>query len=192
MPVLALRRRRVCQRITARIVIELVLADIRIHRQQRMRIKRVLVAGSDVPRQHALALILSQLIVIVRNLDPVARREEVQMNRVHLVGLKIEAIEYRLIVAFVVERREFWRIEKSSAARPIERQKVTHLLAAESPGDVAAHGAETSVIAFHTSELPHRSEARSGGDLIYQARLIAEFRRRRTGDERHAFNSTGG
>ena len=62
------------------------------------------IAGSEAPGQHALVLILAQLVVGIGNLDPVARREQVQVEYVFAVGLIIEAVEDGLVVADVVER----------------------------------------------------------------------------------------
>src|SRR5207237_3944187 len=56
--------------IPARIVIYMVPPDKRIDRQERMRVERVLVAWCNIPGQHTLVLILSQLIVAVWCLDP--------------------------------------------------------------------------------------------------------------------------
>ena len=75
LPVLALRGRRIGERIAAGVVVDLIFPDVRIDRQQRVGTERVLVARRDTPGEHALMLILGQLIVIVGNLKPVPRRE---------------------------------------------------------------------------------------------------------------------
>ncbi len=65
---LVLRRRRVGERIVARVIIELIFPDVRIHGNQGVRIESVLVSRRDTPGQHPLPLVLRELIVGIRNL----------------------------------------------------------------------------------------------------------------------------
>src|SRR6185312_16875682 len=117
-----------------------------------MRVEGVLVSGSDVPGEYSLPLVLRQLVVVVRNLYPVARGEEVEVKDIDWVRLKIEPVEDRLVVALVMKWRELGRIKESSTACTIERQKITHLLVAETPRCVTADGTETSVVTLHAAE----------------------------------------
>ena len=70
----------------------------------------MLIAWCNAPGEHALALILQQLIVRIWNLKPVSRREEVQMKDVFAAGLVIKMIEDGLIVSYVMKRRKFGSI----------------------------------------------------------------------------------
>ncbi|HMC63215.1 MAG TPA: hypothetical protein VKJ01_28730, partial [Candidatus Solibacter sp.] len=64
-------------------------------------------------------MILPQLIIAVGDLEPVARGEEVQVESVPAVGLKVKAIEDALVVALVVERGKLGRVQESAAAGAI-------------------------------------------------------------------------
>ena len=127
-----------------RVVVELILANIRIDGQQHVRIEGVLIAGSDAPGEHALALILRQLVVVVGNLNPVSRGEQVEVKDVFAVGLIVEAIENGLVVAHVVERRELRRIQKAAAANAVDRQEVSELRVAIAEPDAAHRRCRTS------------------------------------------------
>ena len=59
LPGLALCRGRVGERIAAGVVVELILPDIGIDRQQGVRVEGVLVSRRDVPGQHPLTLVLA-------------------------------------------------------------------------------------------------------------------------------------
>src|SRR3974390_1453493 len=96
-----------------------------------MSVEGVLEAGSQAPGQYALVLIFSQRIVGVGNLDPVARREQIQVEYVLPIGLIIEAIEDGLAVADVVEGGEFRRIQKAAAAHAFHCQEITDLCISE-------------------------------------------------------------
>ena len=97
MTILTLRGWGIGEGVAAGIVIELVLADVRIDGQQGMRVEGVLETGSQTPRQHALVLVLAQSVVSIGNLNPVARREQIQVERVLSVGLIVEAVEGSLL-----------------------------------------------------------------------------------------------
>lgn len=105
--------RRVVERIAARIIVELIAPHERIDGQQRVRIEGVLVAGREAPTQHALSLVLSELIVAVRHLKPVPRPEQVEMQNVLGAGLPIDAVEDAAVVADVVNGQEFRRAGRS-------------------------------------------------------------------------------
>src|ERR1019366_8826167 len=109
--------------IAAGIVIELVLADVRIDGQQGMRVEGVLETGSQAPGQHALVLILAERVVGIGNLDPVARGEQIQVEYVLPVGLIIEAVENGLAVALVVEGCEFRGIQERPLRTPSSARK---------------------------------------------------------------------
>src|SRR5262249_40482514 len=74
---LALRGGRVVKEIRTGVVIKLIFPNVGIDRQQRMRAESMLISGCEAPRENALALILGELIDIVRVLDPVARSEQI-------------------------------------------------------------------------------------------------------------------
>ena len=57
--VLGLRGRRIGERIAAAVIIDLVAAHVGIDGQQRVGVEGVLIAGRDVPGQHALFLVLA-------------------------------------------------------------------------------------------------------------------------------------
>src|SRR6185437_16689921 len=98
----------VCERIAAGIVIDKIAADPRIDSEKCRGTKRVLVARRDVEALDLLALILSGLVIRVRDLEPVARGEEVEVERIVRPGLEIEPVKEGLIVSNVMYRIELW------------------------------------------------------------------------------------
>src|SRR5438477_106745 len=63
----------------------------------------MLVTGSDAPSQNSQLLILAELIETVRNLHPIARREEIEMEDIGRRRLPVEVVENALIVADVAD-----------------------------------------------------------------------------------------
>ena len=117
--VLGSRDRGVREWIAARIVVHLIAADIGVHGQQSVRVEGMLVAGRDIPRQYPLFLVLGQLVVAVGDLEPVPRREEIQVNDVLACGLPVEPVEDALVVADIVDGQEFGRIQKMARSYSI-------------------------------------------------------------------------
>src|ERR1035437_63732 len=189
---LVLGGRLIGQRVATAVVVELILADVRIDGQQGVRIDGVLVAGRDVPGKHALALVLRELVQIVGNLNPVSRREQVQVNDVPAGGLIIEAVENGLILSDIVVWNELRRIEKTSAANAVDGQKIADLRVAETEPEASAHSAEGAVAGIDIAEHLAGAEAGARGDLRHQAGFIAKLGAGRSGDQLHALNGAGG
>ena len=122
LPRLALGGGRVLKRVAAAVERELVFADVRIQGEERVRAEYALVAGRDAPGHDALALVLAELIVGIGDLNPVARGEQVEMNRVAAVRLEVDAVEDGLVVAGVMEGRELGRVEKAAGAGAFPRR----------------------------------------------------------------------
>src|SRR5579884_318872 len=112
MPVLSHGGRRVIEWIAAWIIVHAILPHKRINGQQRARGERVLITERIALRPGLLALILRELIVRVRNLEPVACAEQIQMKRILAAGLIIDAVENRLAVSDVVKRLKFGTVQK--------------------------------------------------------------------------------
>jgi hypothetical protein len=113
LPVLALGGGEIVERVGAGIVVQLIFTHVWIHGQQGACIDGVLITGSDAPAQHALALVLRQLVIIVGDLEPVAGREEIQVEHVLAVGLVIHTVEDGLAVAGVVNVCKLGRVEET-------------------------------------------------------------------------------
>src|SRR5579864_4215021 len=102
----------------------------------------MLIAGRDVPGEHALALVLRKLVVTIGNLKPVAGSEQIDVESVARARLPIEAIEDRAVVSDVVDRQWLGGVEKMSGANAIDENKIPILRTAESQGRAAAPGSE--------------------------------------------------
>src|SRR5579872_6037913 len=111
-----------------------------------------LVAGGDAPGKNALPLVLPKLVVIVGNLDPVARRENVEVQKVVLRRLKIQAVEERFIVAPVVNGLEFGSVQETVAAGGIGGHKVAEPVAAPAQAQSRDASVESSVIGVDAAE----------------------------------------
>src|SRR3979490_1608641 len=105
----------------------------------------MLVSRGEAPGEHALLLILAQLVVAVWRLQPIARRKQVEVEDILTGGLIIKAVEDRFIISLVVERRKLRGVQKPPAAKAIKGNKIPHFLIAESQGDAAADGPERPV-----------------------------------------------
>src|SRR5205823_3275489 len=77
--ILANRCRRIVKWIPARIVVDAILADEWIQCQESLRTKGMLITETDTEGFGELALILTQLVVGIRNLEPVAGTKEIQV-----------------------------------------------------------------------------------------------------------------
>src|SRR5471032_2445438 len=176
LPRLGLRGRSVAEGIAAGVVIDLVLADVRIDGQQRMGTEGVLEAGGDVPGEHALVLILPQLIIAVGDLEPVARGEEVQVERVAAVGLIVEAIEDAFVVALIVESGKLVRVQETAAAPAVNGDEVPRFRAAKTAPGTPSGRAKRPKGRVPVAKVPHLSEARARGDIGQQAGLVAKLR----------------
>src|SRR4051812_21740347 len=89
---LADRPGKIGEDVPTRIIVHLILPDECGYAQQRVRGKRVLVSRRYVPREHPLSLILIGLVVRIRDLEPVARGEHIQVESVFRAWLEIKAV----------------------------------------------------------------------------------------------------
>src|ERR1035437_1290156 len=157
-----------------------------------MSVEGVLEAGSQAPGHHALMLILAQSVVGIGNLDPVARREQIQVEYILPVGLIVKAVEDGLAVALVVEGGEFRGIQEAAAAHAFQRQEVADPGIAEAAPRRPAGGAEGAVAGVDIAKQPRHAQAGACGDVGHQAALVAKLGIRRTGYHLHALDGTGG
>ena len=102
--------------------------------------------------------------------------------------LIIHAIENRLVVAPVVECREFRGIEKPAGSQPIDCQKVSKARRPEPQADVASRGTERSVTGLNAAKSSAGTEPRARGDIRDQAALVPELRLRSAGCRLHALD----
>ena len=130
--------------------------------------------GSDIPGEHALVLILRQLVVAVGDLEPVARGEEVQVEGVLPVGLVVEAVEDAFVVALVMESCKFGRVQKAAAAGAIHGEEISGPGAAEAEPGAASGGPERSVRGVQVAKNPSRAQA--GAREKQGARLVQRQR----------------
>src|ERR1017187_3590321 len=144
-----------------------------------MRVEGVLETRSQAPGQYALVLILAQSVVGIGNLDPVARREQIQVEYVLPVGLIIEAVEDGFAVAYVVEGGELRGVQEAAAAHAFQRQEIADLGVSEAEADRSTRRAEGAVGVIDIAKQPRRAEAGAGGDVGHQAALVAKLGIRR-------------
>src|ERR1039457_4191970 len=110
-------------------------------------------------------LILAERVVGIGNLDPVARREQIQVEYVLPVGLIIEAVEDGFAVAYVVEGGEFRRIQEAAAAHAFQCQEVADLGISEAEPRRSARGAERAVGGVDIAKQPRRAPPPGRGRL---------------------------
>src|SRR5262249_8855352 len=112
-------RRCIVVRIGTGIVVDAILADEWIDRQQCTGAERVLIPGSHIKRYDFLTLVLVQLVQAVRNLEPVARKKHVDVHCIFVSRYEIESVEGVFIVARSMNRIELGCIEKSAGTQSI-------------------------------------------------------------------------
>ena len=184
--------RRIGERIAAGVVIQLVASSEGVHSQKGAGAKRMLIAGSDVPGEHALALILRQLIVAVGHLKPVPRDEQIDVISVLGPRLPVKAIENRSVVSNVMERQFFGRIQETTGTSSAQENKIPIGRAAESQGRAAAPGCKGAPVASDRTGGLGGSEARPRGGVHDQAGFVAVLRVGRAGDQLHGLQRVGG
>ena len=190
--VLRLGGRLIVKWIGAAVVVELVFAEVRVDGQQGVRIEGVLIARRNAPGEHTLPLILGELVVAVGNLNGVAGGEEVQMENVDAVGLVVEAVEQRLVVAAVVDVDELGGVQETVAAVAVGGQEVAHLGIAESNSHAAGDGGERAVGDIRVAEQASGAQGGARGHVGHQAGFIPELRPGRSGGQFHALDGAGG
>ncbi len=189
--VLALRSRLVVERIAAGVVIQLIFPDVRINRQQRAGIEGVLIAGSDAPREHALPLILAQLVKAIRDLEPVPRRKQVQVEDILAAWLEVEAVEKGLIVADIMNVFALGRVQEAFRAHTVDGQEISNLRVAKAQSQTATSGPERSKIRADVTKRSTRAKTGTSRDLRNQTGLIAEFNVRSSRGHLHALDRAG-
>ena len=124
---------------------------------KRVGVECVLIPGRDIPGENSLVLVLSQLIEVVRNLKPVARREQIQVEHVLAGGLKVEAVEDCCIVSLVVKRSKFRGVQEPPGPKAIDGYEVSELRGSVAQADVAAGATEGPIVGLDVAEKPSRS-----------------------------------
>src|ERR1019366_7967038 len=97
------------------------------------------------PGGHVLVLILRQLVIVVGDLNPVARGEQVEVQRVLPVGLQVEMIENGFVVADVVEGGELGSVQEAAATGAVNGQEIPRFRAAEADPHGTSNGSERPV-----------------------------------------------
>src|SRR6266850_5931864 len=105
------------------------------------------VAGRDVQAMDQLTLVLAQglLIKLVRGLEIIARKKQIQVKRVFRVWAVIHAVEDCPGRAPIMQHRKFRRIEEATRTLKIKRNEVSYLLLSVRDGRILADRAKGSV-----------------------------------------------
>src|SRR5260370_23313440 len=107
------------------VVLNQILAVIRVERQDALCIERVHPTWSDVEGSRLLPLILPRGLLVIRvcHLKPVAGDEQIQVDGVHGAGCPIGTIEESEVGTHIVQRAKLRRIEKSAGASGVQSKK---------------------------------------------------------------------
>src|SRR5579872_11809 len=155
-----------------------------------MRAESVLVARRDIPRQDSLPLVLLHclLVKIVWDLNPIPGHEEIEMKRIAAIRQKIQPIEERLVVSYVVIRQKLRRIQKAAAANAVHGEKVSEFRSSPAEAKIASRRSEGAVVGIHVAEESRGPQPGSGRDIRNQAGLVSELCLRCPGDHLHTLN----
>ena len=151
----------------------------------------MLVSRREVEADYLLPLVLVRLVVGIGNLEPVAGEKQIEVERVMLAGLKIDAVEDGLVVADVVHGVEFGAIQEAARAVGVEYDEISQLGAAEAERGLFADGAKRAVVGVELSERLF-PEPGPRHPFHHQAGLIAILRGRRPGDHFHVLKRVFG
>ncbi len=126
------RRWLVGKLVAAGVVVHIVLPQVGVHRQQRIRTEQMRPKWRYIVGENLRALILpgSLLIVLVGILKPRAGQNQIRVQRVLYARVVIDAIKKVFIVAVRVHHFVLRCIEKSAGVDAIERGKVARVLRA--------------------------------------------------------------
>src|SRR5882724_1694043 len=91
-----------------------------------------------------------------------------------------------------MDHGELGRVEKSAAVQAVGRNEVSPLLPAVAEVDPEIGGAKTSIGSRDAALRRGKALTRARGHIDYDARLLAEFRRRRAGNHFHRFDRIEG
>src|ERR1022692_4581765 len=157
-----------------------------------MGTERVLVSRSDVPCQHPLMLVLSQLIVVIRYLKPTPRGEQVEVEDIPAARRIVQTIEDGLIVPCVVEGSELRGVQKAPGSEAVDGNEVSKLRGAIPESDTSTGRAKRAVGSIDVAKNSPGAQPRPSSDLRDQAAFVAEFGVRRTRGNLHALDGAGG
>src|SRR5581483_3730834 len=99
----------------------------RVDREKRAGAEYVLIAGRKVESGDFLALVLSQLVVGIRGLEPVAGAEDVQVEGILPGGIEIEMVEDSAAVSDIVDGLKFRRIQETPGPERIKGHDIAPL-----------------------------------------------------------------
>src|SRR5260221_8059673 len=138
-PLLRGRFGQIGERIPAGIKVERIMPHERTQSKQSALAEKMCPARSKVVSPDLRALVLSDSLLIkgVRFLEPGAGKVAVQMDRIGIPELKVNAIEYVLFIALGMHDLELRRIKKSSGIQAADRDKIAKLLVPGSQREAA-------------------------------------------------------
>ena len=113
-------------------------------------------------------------------LEPGARKSCIQVDRIHFVQLKVEAIKYVFFIALGVNDCKLRRIEKASAVQPIHGDKIPPLRATIPEVDSSCGSAKTAIGGSNITVGRSHALSRTCGHIDDDACLFAKFGRWRT------------
>src|SRR5713101_1964515 len=106
----------------------------------------MLIARRNIPGQHALPLILRQLVVTIWRLKPVSSSKKIEVYHIICCRLPIESIENAATVTPIVNRKQLRRVEKMARSDSIGDDKVSEFGSAKANRSAAAPGSKGAPI----------------------------------------------
>ncbi len=189
--ILADRGGRVIERIGARRVGEVVVANEGVRREHGLGPDHPRVARCDVVRLDVLVLRLRQRVVGVRDVESRLADLHVEEDRVGVAWVQIEPVEDRRVVAAVVDRVELGRIEVPIRARAGHRQEIADGVRPGADVDVRRRAAERAVAKSRAAGRLRVIQSGLRHDVHDQAALVAILGRRHARDHFHRLHRLG-
>src|SRR5438477_12345273 len=149
----------------------------------------MLVAWRHAPGQHALPLVLRQLVEAVGDLKPITSREEIQVKDILWRRLPVETVKDAAVIAPIVDRKNLRRVEEMTRANSIESDEVSKLRTTDAQTDVPSPGSKRTPLRFDVAKSFGGAQAGARGGIYHQAGLVAVLRVLRSGDQLHTLDS---
>src|SRR5581483_3451944 len=128
------------------------------------------------------------LVEGIGSLKPRAGESKIDVDRVRLGNLKIDAVKYVFLIALRVYDRKFGRIQETSTVQPVYRDEVAPVLASVSEIESRVGCPEASIGSRYRSVRSGKALARACCGVDDNARLLAVLSRWRAGDDFERLN----
>src|SRR5215831_2061359 len=169
-----------------------ILTDEWINGHKHRRIECVLVSWRQVECDDLLALVLSRLIETVWSLEPIASKQDVEVKRILTARYIVKPVEHIATVSDCMNRIGLGSVEKAAGPQTIRGHEPACLRSSNTKTCFYGGSTERAILRQYLAFGLHEPKSGSGGGVDDQARFIAKFGVRGTGNDFHVLNRING